>query len=261
MSAVKVYASLDAVLEVYRGWESEGTVYEFACAICQTAAHLLQGVMGIDAYEKLTHEKFAVKAFDMLKEKKVLTHCLTDRLRQQVIRYHARGYSTTEGVYALLFEDQMKDVTPFWSFKFENVCGAQNISDFLVSRMSYLKPTHPRWPHKKFGGYWQTERAAYVETLKDIVLTHPTEQVKELTEHYTDLKGLYQRSKSIVDKVRLHECMMRTLAALHVLTRDPSVKSVSDGLLVEKQQALPKPTDEGILDVPVVPANVPVEIK
>lgn len=261
MADKTVYKDLDEVIEVYRGWESEGTAYKFANSLWQTAEHRLEAVMGMEAYEILTQAEGADKVFALLKGNKVMTHCLTDTVRQQVIRYHARGYSTTEGVYAFLSDEQMKTVSPFWLFKYADVCGAKNVCDFLVSRTSYLKPTHPRWPQKKFGGFWQTERAAYVETLKDIVLTHPTEQVKELTEHYADLKRLYQDAKSYVDKVRIHECMMRTMAALHVLTRDPSFQSVSGGLTVEKRAALPEPTDANILDITVAQSESPVARK
>ena len=39
-------------------------------------------------------------------------------------------------------------------------------------RVSYLKPSDPRWPDKKYGEYWAHERQAYLNTINDIPLGH-----------------------------------------------------------------------------------------
>ena len=144
----------------------------------------------------------------------------------------------------------MKDITPFHFLKHSNVCGYENIMEYLVSRLSYLKPSHPRWSEKKYGDFWKKERSEYVDQIKDIPLTHPLEQLTELSEHYQSLKALYEKTTDIKDKERLHKCMMQTHTHIYLISRDPSLNAIPTELTQErKTQALPKPDDSNIIDL------------
>ena len=247
------YETLDEVHEAYVNWESEGKAGEFAWALWQTAEKCVHA----KSKEDLSNKELVNKVFQELEYGGSLTKCLTDDFRRLVIRYHARGLSTTNTIESILNDESVKHVTPFWVFGQSVVCGYQNIKSFLVSRLSYLKPSHPRWPQKKFGDFWRSERAGYVDRIKDIPLTQPVEQLNKLSEHYADLETQYENANKATDKERFHKCMLRTLAAIHLISRDPSIKSQSHALTQENRtSALQQPKQEDIIDItPPAAAN------
>ena len=247
------YETLDEVHEAYVNWESEGKAFKLACVLYKTAEKSIPD----ESKKDLSHEELVDKVFQELEYGGSLAKCLTDDFRRLVIRYHAQGLSTTKAIESILLDESMEHVTPFWVFGQSIVCGYQNIKSFLVSRVSYLKPTHPRWPEKKFGDFWGSERAGYVDQIKNIPLTHPAEQLKKLSEHYADLETEYENAKRATDKERFHKCMLRTLAAIHLISRDPSIKSQSHALTQENRtSALQQPKQEDIVDItPPAAAN------
>ena len=243
------FETLDQVHEAYVNWESENNAYYFGGMLWQTAEKCVRaesktefGILDTNKLENAIYKKLHYNGS--------LTRCLTDDFRKVVIRYHARGVSTTKTIELILSDESMENVTPFWVLKHSGICGYENIKGFLVSRVSYLKPSHPRWPEKKYGDFWRSERAAYVDRIKDIPLTHPFEQLEKLSEHYTQLEKEYENAKKATDKERFHKCMMRTLAAIYMITRDPSVKSQQQMLTQANQTAaLPQPKQEDVIDI------------
>lgn len=217
MSDKYKYKTLDDAHKAFVCWESDGKAYDFGIALWKTAEHVVSESKG-EIYSK---ERLVKEVFMTLRQAGSLTKCFTDDFRRLVIRYHARGLSTTATIQTILRDDSMQDITPFWVLKHNGVCGEMNIKDFLVSRLSYLKPSHPRWPEKKFGEFWHAERAEYVNLIKDIPLTQPQEQLNRLSEHYADLETQYQNAERATDKERFHKCMIRTIAAIHQLAQDP----------------------------------------
>lgn len=241
------YRTLDEVCEAFKSWESEGQAFNFAGHLWQTAEKLVRET----SEGHLTQVELANEVYSKLYHSGCLTVCLTDDLRRLIIRYHARGVSTTNAVKSIILDDVYKHVTPFYLLRHGNVCGYENIKSFLVGRLSYLKPLHPRWPKKKFGELWEEERVEFVDKIKDIPLTQLEEQLQELSEHYTELKTLFQNAEKATDKERYHKCMMRTAAGIHQLTRDPVYKSLSKPHSEEnKPAALPKSEQEDIIDIP-----------
>ena len=241
------YETLDEVYEAYVSWESERKALEFSYALWKTAEKCVRAESKTDLYSK---ENLVNAVFQKLKYDGSLAQCLTDDFRRLVIRYHARGISTTNTIESILLDDSLEHVTPFCLLCYQDVCGYQNIKIFLVSRVSYLKPSHPRWPEKKYGDFWRSERATYVDRIKDISLTQPIEQLEKLSEHYTQLKWEYENAKKATDKERFHKCMMRTLAAIHQISRDPSIKSQPHPLTQEQQTpALQQPQQEDTIDI------------
>ena len=254
MAKTVEFKTLDDVHKAFVCWESQGNAEEFARTLLQTAAHVVGESKG-KIYDK---DRLAREVFLTLLEYGSLAACLTDDFRRLVIRYHARGLSTTSAIQAILGDDSMRDITPFWLLKYRYACGKENIKNFLVSRLSYLKPSHPRWPEKKFGAFWRAERAAYVDVIKDIPLTQPQEQLSRLSEHYTDLEMQYQNAERATDKERFHKCMVRTIAAIHQLTRGPCLTSQEQPVSVgaePTQPALQSPQQD-IIDIPAEKTTV-----
>lgn len=261
MSEAVEYKTLDEVHKAFVSWESDGKSHAFGIALWETAERCVREAADIDYDSRFDKEALQDAIFSELHRQGSLRRCMTDGLRKLVIRFHARGLSTSQTIEAILYDDTMAAVTPFWVFKYSEVCGYTNIQHFLVSRLSYLKPSHPRFPNK-FRDYWQSEREAYVDRIKDIPLSQPIEQLLRLSEHYTELETAYQSAESAVDKERYHKCMVRTMGAIHLITRDPSIKSprqTNKTISESSPQALPIPRED-VIDIPasetaVVKAN------
>ena len=253
MGNIFEYETLDDVHEAYINWESEGKAIKFAWALWETA----EKCVCAEPERYQFYEKLKDKIFAKLNGAGSLSKCLTEDFRRLVIRYHARGVSTTKTIELILSDESIREVTPFGFLTADGICGYENIKSFLVSRLSYLKPSHPRWPEKKFGDFWRSERASYVDQIKDIPLTQPLEQLEKLSEHYTNLEELFKNAKRTTDQERFHKCMMRTLAAIHQISRDPSIKSQQHALTQEHQTpALQQLQQEDIIEItPATAAN------
>ena len=174
-----------------------------------------------------------------------------------MIRYHARGYTTTKAIQLILNDEALMSVTPFCALA-RLGCGYKNVKNFPVGRMSYLKPSHPRFPHKKFGAYWESKRAEYVDSIKNIPLSYPNEQLEQLSEHYFTLKDEYERAGSIEDRERIHKCMMQAMHAIHVITRNVSIpEALRREATSEKQSSALEAPKTASIDIPGV-SQMPV---
>lgn len=249
MAEKKGYKTLKEVRDAYPHWEKE-QAFKFAWDAWTTAEKLVKEKdKEAEYYEK---EKMAAAVYVKLYNAGILSICITDKLRENVVRLHARGISTTEIVKDILGNDYWKNITPFYLFSFSDVCGYENIKKLLVSRLGYLKKSHKRFPVKKFGKVWKEERKQFIENLTEIPLATPIEQMHELTQHYQKLKILFDEAKDAKDKERYHNCMMRTLAAIHLIARDPSIQNTPPALTQEKKpKALPDANNEEVLEFTV----------
>ena len=239
MSDLVEYKSLDDVQQAFVFWESEGQAHAFGKALWKTADHLIRSDVGEQTYNFYSKHTLADKVMSVLLKNRSLSLCLTDGLRRLVIGYHARGLSTSQAIEMILFDTEMEDVTPFWLFQDANVCGYRNIHSFLVSRLSYLKPSHPRFP-QKYAQDWRTERERYVDAIQEIPLTQPQEQLQRLSEHYTELETAYQNASVAIEKERFHKAMIRTMAAIHTITRDPGFRDTNAIPTAPPQVSFPK---------------------
>ena len=247
MAQEKMYQTLKEVHNDFIEWESEEKVYNFARALWKTAEFIVLE----EAEEKDrcfdSKDECADAVFLKLKSSGSLRHCLTDTFRKAIIRYHVRGISTTQAIQHILANPEAQYLTPFWTFGHRYVCGKQNIKHYLTQSVGYLKPTHPRWPEKKYGEYWRSERKEFVDALKDIPLSKPIEQLAKLQEHYSQLETLFTNATQPADKERYHKCIMRTMGAIHTITYDPSIKAQTQAITQEQPtQALEKPKENVI---------------
>lgn len=246
MAAEKVYETYEDVIEAHKEWEGEQKARSFGYDLWKTAEKTVKEENEEARYYK--KDKLAYAVFSELRRVGALSICLTDTLRENVVRRHARGMSTTEIVKYILDNDQWEQITPFFVFKFSNVCGFENIKKFLVSRLGYLKKSHPRFPQKKYGEVWTQERQQFIETLQDIPLATPAEQLHELTEQYQKLKVLFDESVDSKDTERYHNCMMKTLAAIHLIGRDTNAHMPQAITQEKTPKALPTQENENVLE-------------
>lgn len=241
------FSTLPQVHEAFVGWESEKQVEEFGMALWGTAKNLVRA----ESEYKESSEGFVDAVFLKLYRNGSLTACLTDGFRRLIVRYHAQNMRTVDAVEAILLDETYRQITPFYLFRHSNVCGFQNIKDFLVGRLGYLKQPHPRFP-KKYADLYREERKNYIDSIQDIPLVQPVERVQKLSEHYEELEVLFRNAESPSEKERYHKCMMRTLAGIDLMTREPAHKAMPEQLTTEKQSpALPKPEQDDVIDVAV----------
>ena len=183
--------------------------------------------------------------------------CLTDSLREVAVRGHARGMSTTAVINDLIFAD--KDLSPFAVWQHDNVCGAQYLRTYLHPQLVYLKASNQRFP-KKYQAAWDDERERFTQTLTGIPMSTAVEQVQALSDHYGKLVEAYDAVEDVKDKVSLSNAIVKTVAGLYAVTRDPVYQNQLDVLkwgqipAVGGSEAvslgLPDGSDAGVLTAP-----------
>ena len=183
--------------------------------------------------------------------------CLTDSLREVAVRGHARGMSTTAVINDLIFED--KDLSPFAVWKHDNICGAKYLREYLHPQLVYLKASNPRFP-KKYRAAWADERERFTQALTGIPMSTAVEQVQALSDHYAKLVEAYDAAEDVKDKVSLSNAIVKTVAGLYAVTRDPVYESQLDALKRGQVPAvggseaaslgLPDGADAGVLTAP-----------
>ncbi len=153
--------------------------------------------------------------------------CLLPSLREVAVRGHARGLSTTAVITDLIFSDD--DLSPFASWKFEDVCGMDRLRRYLHPQLVYLKSSNPRFP-KKYRCVWDDERELFQQALTGIPMSTVVEQVQALSDHYEKLVEARDSAKDPRDLVSLSNAIVKTVAGLFTLTRDPVYRDQLDSL-------------------------------
>ena len=148
--------------------------------------------------------------------------CLTDSLREVAVRGHARGMSTTAVINDLIFADE--DLSPFGTWKYGNVCGAKYIREYLQRQLVYLKASNPRFP-KKYRAVWDDEREQFQQALTGIPMSTAVEQVQALSDHYEKLVEMRDAAEKPRDMVALSNAILKTVAGLYTMTRDPAYQN------------------------------------
>lgn len=246
MTHTEIQQTINKVHGKNQNWEIKGNAYEYAYQLW-IAAHEC-----IEDTENKDQETLAKQTHDILHQTGSLAKCLTDKFRRLVISHHARGLTTSQTIDWILPDEMLKDVTPFHLFKYANVCGYKNVKNFLLMRISYLKPTDPRWPQKKYGEHWKKERQHYKEALNDMPFTDIREQIATLSEHYANLNTYTDTYIETRDIERLHRCKLQTIAAINLLTRTPHTDFHQQAILQQNMtqalfNAISKPTPDNQL--------------
>ncbi len=144
----------------------------------------------------------------------VIAGFISDEHRKAIVRYHARGLSTTEAVATLLAENSiMKRLAQ------RDAIGEPQLKDLLVSRLAYLKPGTARWPEKKYGAVWAEERQQYLQEINNTPFSTPAERIALLTKHAARLNHtLDNKEHSVNDLQSLTQSLTKTLENLEKLS-------------------------------------------
>ena len=169
--------------------------------------------------------------------------CLTDSLREVAVRGHARGMSTTVVINDLIFEDE--DLSPFAVWKHDNVCGAEYLRTYLHPQLVYLKASSPRFP-KKYRAAWVDERERFQQALTGVPMSTAVEQVQALSDHYEKLVEARDAAEDVKDVVALSNAIVKTVAGLYTLTRDPFYQNQLE-VLKQKEVGAIGASEEGVL--------------
>ena len=151
---------------------------------------------------------------------------ISPQLRAFAVMHHACGYSTAQVTDLVLQEENVgAELTPL-NFYAKYYGLRQGCRDYLSPQLNYLKKGNPRFP-KKHIALWDETRAAHIEAIQHIPMTHPSEQVAATVEHLEKLRDAFDALPSgheqSRDRLSLTRAIMLTTKELHALTRDPAV--------------------------------------
>ncbi len=161
-----------------------------------------------------------------------IAHFISDTHREAIVRYHARGFSTTEAVATLILEDGiMKRLSQ------RDAIGKKKLKELLIPRLAYLKPGSTRWPEKKYGAVWQEERQLYIQEISNTPFSTPAERIALLANHAERVNHtLKSKQHSVNDLQVLTESLTRTLESLEKLS--PTDQQASPNLLTPQLAGL-----------------------
>ena len=144
----------------------------------------------------------------------VIAHFISDTQREAIVRYHARGFSTTEAVATLILEDStMKRLAQ------RDAIGEKELKETLIPRLAYLKPGSTRWPEKKYGAVWREARQQYIQEISNTPFSTPAERIALLAKHAERINAtLNNKEHSVNDLQSLTDTLTKTLESLEKLS-------------------------------------------
>ena len=155
----------------------------------------------------------------------VIARFITDEHREAIVRYHARGLSTTEAIATLIAENSVMN-----RLAEPDALGEQKLKDLLIPRLAYLKPGSTRWPEKKYGAVWREERQQYTQEINNTPFSTPAERIALLAKHAERVNHtLNNKEHSVNDLQALTASLTNTLESLEKLS--PTDQQASPNLL------------------------------
>ena len=153
----------------------------------------------------------------------VIARFITDEHRQAIVRYHARGLSTTEAVATLINENSVMS-----RLAQPDALGEQKLKELLIPRLAYLKPGTTRWPEKKYGTVWREERQLYTQEISNTSFSTPAERIALLAKHAARVNHtLNNKEHSVNDLQSLTQSLTKTLESLEKLSPTDQQASVN----------------------------------
>ena len=146
-------------------------------------------------------------------------------LREFAVRHHACGLTTAEVISLVLDAPEGEGLTPlrYYTQYFPQM--RQPIRDYLSTQLNYLKLGQPRFP-EKYLDLWHTARAAHHEAIQHMPLTHVSEQVAAMQQHYQKLLDAFNAlppdPQYTRERERLTNAMTKTMSGIYQMTRDPA---------------------------------------
>lgn len=192
----------------------------------------LEGEELVEAVIKGTQDFIALEMWDIMNEDydydtikdikksvreeltEVIARFISDEHREAIVRYHARGLSTTEAVATLINENTVMN-----RLAQPDALGKKKLKDLLISRLAYLKPGTARWPEKKYGSVWREARELHTQEINNTPFSTPAERIALLASHAERVNyTLKSKQHSVNDLQSLTESLTRTLESLEKLS-------------------------------------------
>ena len=152
-------------------------------------------------------------------------YTIGSNLREFAVRHHACGLTTAEVISLVLGAPQGEGLTPLRYYTDYYSTMRQTCRDYLSTQLNYLKRGQARFP-KKYNDLWQTARAEHLQEIQHLPLTHVTEQVEAMHQHYQKLKDAFDAlppaPEYTRERERLTNAMMKTMSGIYMMTRDPA---------------------------------------
>ena len=202
-------------------WKSNNTVENLKSALDEFFSicdHTEESVIGRKTYP----HRVQFRGSMLKKSTEFFKLFLTEDIRMETVRQHARGMSTGNLVRYLL-SPACEQISLFHSFVKYAPWGESEVRSWLVPRLAYLKMGSSSFP-RKFHELWHSERAAYLEEIKDVPLINTAEQVKALADLYERLSDAFDSAETDKGKAMLAKSMVQTMSGIFTLARDPGIK-------------------------------------
>ena len=178
----------------------------------------------IDRYDKWNRARRDSYILRLLKQN-AFRYTIGNNLREFAVRHHASGLTTAEVISLVLDAPEGAGLTPLREYIHYIPSMKQGIRDYLSTQLNYLKRGQPRFP-QKYNDLWQLARAEHLREIQHIPLTHVTEQVQALQQHYQKLldafNALPDSHEYTRDRERLTNAMNKTMSGIYQMTRDPA---------------------------------------
>ena len=154
---------------------------------------------------------------------------VSDEHRKLIVRYHARGMSTSAAVGELIVTDRTIN-----RIAQKDALGAEKLRKMLIQRLAYLKPGSARWPERKFGSVWREAREQHRRDVSDIPYASKVEQVALLAKNAERInQELEEPLKSAKDLQVLTTSLTKTVESMQkVVVEHPNPPSLSAPQLV-----------------------------
>ena len=160
-----------------------------------------------------------------LLKRSAFRYTIGGKLREFAVRHHASGLTTAEVISLILDAPEGEGLTPLRDYTRYFPSMKQAIRDYLSTQLNYLKRGQPRFP-QKYNALWQEARAEHLREIQHIPLTHVTEQVQAMQQHYQKLldafNALPDSPEYTRERERLTNAMNKTMSGIYQMTRDPA---------------------------------------
>lgn len=184
----------------------------------------------LDAVNKayLSVRKYDAKADDDMRRelrRSAFRYTIGTKLREFAVRHHAAGLTTAEVISLVLDAPQGEGLTPLRDYVRYFPSMKQAIRDYLSTQLNYLKRGQSRFP-QKYIELWDQARQEHLQEIQHIPLTHVTEQVAAMQQHYDKLidafNALPDSPEYTRERERLTNAMNKTMSGIYQMTRDPA---------------------------------------
>ena len=196
-------------------------------------------------WDQETRDLYLLRAL----KRSAFRYTIGSNLREFAVRHHAAGLTTASVISLVLDAPEGEGLTPLRDYVQFFPSMRQAIRDYLSTQLNYLKRGQPRFP-EKYIDLWQLARETHLQEIQHIPLTHVTEQVAALQQHYNKLKDAFDAlpdsHEYTRERERLTNAMNKTMSGIYQITRDPAYPKPQT--LDHRQTQTPIETDAGDTD-------------